>query len=236
MKRGLFAAVVLVSVGCNALTGVGDLSTDDDAVSPGDDASAPEASTSTDAGAPRDSGRDAAVDAPLDAPADVVPEGGDAGPTQKRVFATSTPTNGNLGGLAGADAKCMAAATSAMLGGTFVAYLSIENVVDARDRVTAAGPWYLVNGMLAVTKAELANAPITHAIDRDENGALVSTPDVWTATGGAGRFLDDDCVGWTSGSALAHAAVGDTNATGNAWVAASPDACNIANRLYCFEQ
>lgn len=236
MKRGLFAAVVLVSVGCNALTGAGDLSFDD-VESGGDDASSPEASLPSDAGGPRDSGGDAATaDASVDAPADAPPPDAEAGPTQKRVFVTSTTMNGNLGGLAGADAKCQTAANAAGLGGTFIAYVSVENVIDARDRLTGTGPWHLVTGPLAVTKAQVTNAPISHAIDRDESGALVTGGQVWTATGSAGRFLDDDCAGWTVGSVARHAAVGNPQATSNLWVAANPDDCNIANRLYCFEQ
>src|SRR5207248_2675590 len=42
----------------------------------------------------------------------------------KRVFVTSVMYDGNLGGLAGADAKCQARATAASLSGTYKAWLS----------------------------------------------------------------------------------------------------------------
>ena len=62
----------------------------------------------------------------------------------------------NLGGLAGADAKCQAAAAAVGAGGrTWRAYLSADNDatygrVDARDRI-GTGPWFNYNGTMIGT-------------------------------------------------------------------------------------
>lgn len=241
--RAILLGVVLV--GCNALTGAADLEPDDllgidgGALPPRDQpdggAGARDAGPSVlddasdDASDDATAGADAAgADATVDAPADT-------GPTVKRVFASSTTTSGNLGGLTGADARCVQLAQAAGLGGSWVAWLS-TNAVAAKDRVTGAGPWHLVgDAQVAVTKAELTAPPIDKAIDRDENGQPV-TGIVWTGTGPDGAFFDDDCADWTSGSSAAHACSGTVTVTSQSWTRAQPSDCDVARRLYCFQQ
>jgi hypothetical protein len=53
----------------------------------------------------------------------------------KRVFVSGSKWNGNLGGLAGADAKCQQAADAAGLGGTFRAWIS-DDATSASSRLT----------------------------------------------------------------------------------------------------
>lgn len=67
-------------------------------------------------------------------------------------FVTSSGSGhgGNLGGLAGADARCQALASVAGAGNkTWHAYLSTQgpNAVNARDRI-GSGPWYNAKGEL----------------------------------------------------------------------------------------
>lgn len=77
-------------------------------------------------------------------------------------FVTSAGSGqgGNLGGLAGADARCQALAAVAGAGDkTWHAYLSTQgmNAVNARDRI-GTGPWYNANGdMIARNLDELHN-------------------------------------------------------------------------------
>lgn len=77
-------------------------------------------------------------------------------------FVTSAGSGqgGNLGGLAGADARCQALASVAGAGDkTWHAYLSTQgmNAVNARDRI-GTGPWYNANGdMIARNLDELHN-------------------------------------------------------------------------------
>jgi cysteine-rich repeat protein len=59
----------------------------------------------------------------------------------RRVFVTSAVFTGDLGGRAGADAKCQAAAESASAPGTFRAWLSTNNGSPADDFVKSAVPY-----------------------------------------------------------------------------------------------
>jgi hypothetical protein len=76
-------------------------------------------------------------------------------------FVTSTMHNGNLGGLAGADAECQSLAAAVGAGNrTWRAYLSThstptEPAVNARDRI-GNGPWFNADGvMIAGNLADL---------------------------------------------------------------------------------
>ncbi len=76
-------------------------------------------------------------------------------------FVTSTTHNGNLGGLAGADAECQSLAAAVGAGNrTWRAYLSThstptEPAVNARDRI-GNGPWFNSDGvMIAGSLADL---------------------------------------------------------------------------------
>lgn len=231
LYRGLFAAVALS--GCNLLTGVGSLSSERPAeeVEGGVDSgaavdAAPTPYLHKDASA----NDDASID-DLDA-APQVEAGPDSG--VKRVFLTSMTVQAGFGGLAGGDLQCSQRAAAANLGGTWRAWLS-TNTTNAISRVTASGPWYLNTGVLAVTRAQLVNAPITRRIDRDEHGNIQSGL-VWTGTDSNGTFLDDDCADWTSNAPAEHAATGDSKVTGDSWTAATPGGCDERHRLYCFEQ
>ncbi len=77
---------------------------------------------------------------------------------------------GNLGGLAGADARCQALAAVAGAGDkTWRAYLSTQgrNAVDARDRI-GDGPWYNAAGNLIARNLDELH-------DEEENNLAVAT-------------------------------------------------------------
>jgi hypothetical protein len=91
-------------------------------------------------------------------------------------FVTSTMHNGNLGGLAGADAECQRLATAVGAGNrTWRAYLSTqgtqsEPAVNARDRI-GEGPWFNANGIMVA-----ANLADLHGdVQRDTNLINVRT-------------------------------------------------------------
>jgi hypothetical protein len=96
-------------------------------------------------------------------------------------FVTSAGSGhgGNLGGLAGADARCQALASVAGAGDkTWRAYLSTQgpNTVNARDRI-GAGPWYNATGeMIAENVDQLHQEEennINFATALDEHGRPV---------------------------------------------------------------
>ena len=163
--------------------------------SSGTSGSSGSSSTSGSSGSSGDSGTDAS-------------EGGtDAGKSVMTFFVTSTGSGAqgaNLGGLAGADAKC--ASLAAAVGGsdhTWRAYLSTSNV-DAKDRI-GAGPWRNQKGVVIAANLAALHATGPKAVDvLDEKGAAVpasgrciltgthadgttytgATASDWTATGG----------------------------------------------------
>lgn len=163
---------------------------------------------------------------------------GDA--SSKRVFVTSTTYSGNLGGVAGADAKCQLHADAAALGGTWKAWIS-SGSVNAIDRIADVGPWYLVDRMTKVfnNKANLQTTP-EFAIWADETGGApswsgMSSP--WSGSDEAGRDSGWDCNGWTSALTTDYATTGDAS-TDQAWGGATsgPIECDFTGALICFEQ
>ena len=90
-----------------------------------------------------------AGDAPASAPAACVNGRSVVGdlpcPAPNKMFVTSMGFTADLGGLAGADARCTAAARAANLTGTFVALLSTRTV-SAFDRLAGSSGWIRVDG------------------------------------------------------------------------------------------
>lgn len=159
-------------------------------------------------------------------------------PVPKRVFRTSATYTGDLGGLGGADATCQARADAAALGGTWKAWLS-TSAENARDRITD-GHYTLVDGtIVANSLADLTNGGISHGIDRDENGAPLTSDHVWTGTLEDGTWYDSDCVAWTSASASATAVIGYASYSDKGWTDGHRTAdCSYTGQrgVYCFEQ
>ena len=166
------------------------------------------------------------------------------------VFVTEERYLGNLGGLAGADATCQAAADEALLGGTWTAWLSDEST-DAIDRIPDGEYRLLDETLVANDKADLTDGTLKAYINLTENG---NTRDafVWTGTASDGTGVvdseeDDDttplsnCNNWTDNSSQS---VGDRGITearigpaDEVWTYAGPGTeglCNEPNHLYCF--
>jgi hypothetical protein len=154
------------------------------------------------------------------------------------VFVTSGVSTAELGGLDGADARCMEAAES--LGGDWVAVLSTA-AVSAKSRIAVAG-----------TVCNLDGIPIVHDADQWWTGAHLEpinlTEDyvtldtswrVWTGTDVNGEATGGDCGGWSLGGQTAGVTVGSAQATNAEWVQATPgniQQCGFFGRLYCFRQ
>ncbi len=233
-------AAVLFGAGCNMLTGASEVSF----LSPDDGGEEPDGSLATpmpreDAGnrTETDSAGPAVVDAgdPDAALVDAAYQG------KLRAFVTDETWTGNLGGLAGADLKCAAAALAANLGGSgrWVAWLSTnDNDVRAVNRVTSDGPWELVNGdVLATSKADLTDGNLQRAPRRTEKNEAINTVNdrVWTGSRADGTPSQYDCALWTSGGGGSVGHVGEANNNGGGWSFADAETCNNVNRLYCFE-
>lgn len=165
----------------------------------------------------------------------------------KTVFLSSATYKGNLGGLAGADAKCQALADTAGIGNTpakqrsFKAWLS-DSKTAVKDRFThAIAPYKLVNGkIIASNWTDLVDGALAAPISITEKGKSVSTfRFVWTNTNSQGDRADTSaslsCADWNT----AERSVGRTGSSAHAidiWTYSRSFHCGLPERLYCVEQ
>jgi hypothetical protein len=158
------------------------------------------------------------------------------------VFITSDSFPGDLGGAAGADAKCSAAAGLATLGGAWKAFLSTSSV-NAIDRIDDASPWYDVGRttLLFGSKAELGQIPRAE-ITEDENGVVFPSVSIWTATQG-GDYDPPSCQDWSSSSGSEKGVFGEDGSSTNAilWSVGgvgtqAEEVCSGLLHLLCIEQ
>ena len=167
------------------------------------------------------------------------------GPHQ-RVFVTSTTYDGNLGGLAGADAKCQARADAANLGGSWKAWISDSNTSAASRLVHSNIPYRRLDGVkIADNWTDLTTYPGLDALLNitELNTLAPSSFETYTWTNtledGGIRITDSSksCNNWTNneyGTGFA-GATGRVNATWG-WSNWGGTNCDYKLRLYCFEQ
>jgi hypothetical protein len=166
-------------------------------------------------------------------------------------FVTSRGTGeagGNLGGLAGADAKCASLAEAAGVGGkTWRAYLSAGGT-NARDRI-GSGPWMNARGQSIVScggdcLAALHTDGILAELVLTEKGTQLdwaNAHDVLTGSYPDGTASGNDCEGWTSSDEFGAATVGHANED-DAWASAHDTGCDQVGmqctagqgHVYCF--
>lgn len=159
--------------------------------------------------------------------------GADDGKSLSFFVSSDKSMTGDLGGLAGADARCkrLAAAVGAS-SRTWRAYLSVEHdpdhggdAVNARDRI-GRGPWYNAHGVLLAKDLAALHARKGDAdVFLDENGAKIpgqwpgSPPpiehDILTGSQADGTLLaGQTCADWTSSSSSDTAQVGHSDGLG----------------------
>jgi Protein of unknown function (DUF1554) len=163
-----------------------------------------------------------------------------------RVFVSSSASNGNLGGIAGANNTCQIRADSAVLGGSWRAWLS-TSTVNARDNIqyddntsyvlAATGAVIAPPGVLV---ADNGATPLSNDINLDENGMAPASFFVWTGTLTDGtKFIGahPNCSNWTSPSGAIGGQYGRNDESDNQWtINAAEFGCNTTNlHLYCFE-
>ncbi len=163
---------------------------------------------------------------------------GGASPESKRAFVTSTLHTGNLGGLSGADAICQSRADAALLGGSWIAWLS-TSTVNAITRSSFSGNIVTIGGDLVSSNGWAGlTGNIILPIQFTETGTLITNSDpvtrAWTGTKYDGTYNSGfTCSDWTSTSGSGTA--GAATVTGE-WSQNANFTCNTSFRLYCFEQ
>lgn len=158
------------------------------------------------------------------------------------VFVSSTTYEGNLGGLAGADAICQGLAEAAGKPGVYMAWLSDSTGSPATRFTRATVPYTLVDGeVVANSYDDLINRELlNHAINMAEtgmSGAISSL--VWTNTASDGTARVDSpksCADWSSDSAGATGYDGRLSSISATWTARDESACSATLRLFCFQQ
>lgn len=170
--------------------------------------------------------------------------------TSKRVFVTSAQFAPNFGGVEGGNAACRAAAASAGLSGTWVAWLSGGTTL-AIDLLKFVGPYTTVSGATVVAnKGTLLDGGLGAPIDEVEDGGKAprdTINGVWTGTryGGA---VGETCINagkpWADRGVITFGTAGSFDKTDRNWtdnggqpgISRSGWSCSFAARLYCFEQ
>lgn len=202
----------------------------------------------TPATVPNEGGEDSAgpdattIDAPPGADAGAGDAASEAGcnSCERIVFVTTALYTGNIGGLAGADARCNTAASASTLarvkGRPFKAWLSTQ-ATSAKARLThGAGPYKTPKGTLVANDfAGLTSGALKAAIVHSESGLDIGPADVWTGTTTAGDFAGDGtaCNSWTTLSGQGQFGRSDT--TNASWTAVGTQSCSTAAHLYCIE-
>jgi Protein of unknown function (DUF1554) len=199
------------------------------------DASAAEAGGDASA---QDSARDDA-EAPVDAGVEGGPDSGCDGPCPRIVFVTSSPFTGDLGGLAGADLKCGAAAkaSATLQGRTFLAWVSTASVNAASRFPDAARPFVREDGTpLAADRSQLTSGSLKASVTTNELGVAVPPlTEVWTGTKENGQAAPSHCLSWTHFDAAEKGAYGVATSASVIWTYSSEDTCASSRRLYCVE-
>lgn len=237
--RLVLVVFTAISAGCVGIIGIEDVRPEGSALgNAGGGGGVEEAGIPVDAG-PGQTAANEAGPSPTDANIDVVTVNND-----KRVFVTSTTHDGNLGGLATADARCAEAAANGKLGGgPWVAWLSTDTAAAA-TRVTSTGPWVRLDGALvAANKAQLLSGALSNPIAITELNAAPPAPRyVWTGSNASGTYFGGLCYGWANDAPYNFGMVGVDDAKDATWTAAAAGgypggaSCDTAAHLYCFEQ
>ena len=173
---------------------------------------------------------------------------------EKTVFVTKASFISDMGGLAGADAKCQAEAddpASIVPAGTYLPWLS--DGTDSPDtRFTKSShPYVLPDGTkIAENYTDLTDGSILHAINVDATGApVLGAQRFWTDTMTDGKAVQqfvanvkrNSCNAWNGTTVyLAIATTGITYRKTGEWSNYRPEFCKsigqYKSRLACFQQ
>lgn len=159
---------------------------------------------------------------------------------QHRIFVSSTDHDGNLGGVAGADAICATLATTAGLVKTYKAIIS-DSSVNAKERLLLLGSIVMVraNGNQVVvantpdTLWDTDNTTLLSNVALDEYGSERVGVTPWTGTAASGVGSLNFCSDWASNSNLLDGDYGSTDSRGPTWLELSFEDCDQLNPIYC---
>ena len=182
---------------------------------------------------------------------------------ERIAFVTSQVFDGDLGGIAAADAQCQSLAAGAGLPGSYQAWLCDGALAPADRLPVFNGDYVRTDGQLvASNSADLMNGLLTNPINVDENGNDLSSHPVaaaWSyvasdgtcsvvtypspgggpcppATSCSSLCANNPMVsggGWTTMDTQAQGLIGNINSTTGNWTDANQFACDNLARIYC---
>jgi hypothetical protein len=161
----------------------------------------------------------------------------------KTVFVTKASFKSNLGGLAGADAKCQAEAddpASIVPPGTYLPWLSDgQDSPDARF-TKSSHPYVRPDGTkIAENYTDLTDGSILNTISIDATGQAGVYDQYWTGTDANGTSLKNKntCNAWESTPPIpVYGMTGHTTKKTTSWSSYRGYYCRRAYRLVCFQQ
>lgn len=177
-----------------------------------------------------------------DDPSDGCETLGSTCPPPHTIFITSTTTSAVMGGYAGADSLCAAAATAASLPGTFLAWISDGSTTPASRFTQSTVPYALVDGTIVADNwSGLVSGNLRHAISLTESGGSPPPPtlggvcNAWTGTSPAGTAQDGSCTSWSATSD--NSCAGNSSLSNGAWSCQCSGAiCGGTAALFCVQQ
>lgn len=154
----------------------------------------------------------------------------------RKMFVTTNTYDGNLGGLAGADAKCQAEAVQRNLPGTFKAWLS-DSTTSAASRLSHSRfPYVRPDGQMIATEwADLVDGSIGVRLYQG-TASFVADKWPWTGTTADGNSHPSTCQDWTTNSSTWRGMQGDIMVTSGRWTEDSSGGCNTPVPLVCVQQ
>lgn len=149
------------------------------------------------------------------------------------IFTTSTAYTGNLGGISGADSKCVTHATAGSLGSNFVALVS-TGTTNAKSRFNPSGNVFNINNDL-IQNNLWGGSYLSNPIIYDEYGNSASGDNsIWTGTDETGFSTSNRCSEWTTSSSSISGSYGNSTRTSNHWMYQSVgNYCNNLYPIYC---
>lgn len=153
---------------------------------------------------------------------------------EKRTFISTTPTNGILGGVAGADAICNAdPAKPAIIPNTYKALLAVSGTRTGAPLtgwvLSASTKYFQSNGTTQIFATNASSIFSFGAFSSAFSGTTY-----WTGlTNGWGPNANH-CTNWTSSAGSGE--IGDGTSTGSGSIANTTSLCNVTNSIICVQQ
>lgn len=161
------------------------------------------------------------------------------------IFVTSTPANGNLGGIAGADAKCMAdgARPNNSVYKALISDAGARKACDGTDCTndnTGQKDW-VIKPMTQYINANGQNVFYSNGYGTYDfaisftNPVVAALYNVWTGLNTTWGSSTSHCSQWSDGTSN-YGEYGTSSDVSNTFLSKGYDFCNNSRILYCVEQ